>query len=88
MLGWPVHCTCSSFCFWAFSLSTPAKEPTLKVYSGENIRNVAIDVYKRQVVLAQGQGGDGDAERVLESLINAFGRNVIPIALPIGSRCV
>jgi len=27
-----------------------------------------------------------NAERVLESLINAFGRNVIPIALPIGSE--
>jgi elongation factor G len=28
--------------FWAFSLFTPAKEPTVKVYSGENIRNVAM----------------------------------------------
>jgi len=27
-----------------------------------------------------------NAERVLESLINAFGRNVIPIELPIGSE--
>jgi elongation factor G len=28
--------------FWAFPVSTPAKEPLVKVYSGESIRNVAI----------------------------------------------
>jgi elongation factor G len=40
MLGWPVYCT--NFFFWAFSFPTPAKEPLVKIYSGENIRNVAM----------------------------------------------
>ena len=46
------------------------------------------DEYKtpRLIVVNRMDRERANAERVLESLINAFGRNVIPIALPIGSE--
>ncbi len=40
----------------------------------------------RLIVVNRMDRDRANAERVLESLINAFGRNVIPIALPIGSE--
>ncbi|HZZ17577.1 MAG TPA: elongation factor G [Candidatus Sulfotelmatobacter sp.] len=40
----------------------------------------------RLIVVNRMDRDRADAERVLESLINAFGRNVIPIELPIGSE--
>src|SRR6202163_1441794 len=39
MLGWPVYCT---DLYWAVSVSTPRRSLLVKVYTGENIRNVAI----------------------------------------------
>jgi elongation factor G len=46
------------------------------------------DEYKtpRLIVVNRMDRDRANAERVLESLINAFGRNVIPIELPIGSE--
>ena len=46
------------------------------------------DRYKtpRLIVVNRMDRDRANAERVLESLINAFGRNVIPIELPIGSE--
>jgi elongation factor G len=46
------------------------------------------DEYKtpRLIVVNRMDRDRANAERVLESLIGAFGRNVIPIALPIGSE--
>ncbi len=40
----------------------------------------------RLIVVSRMDRDRANAERVLESLINAFGRNVIPIELPIGSE--
>ena len=40
----------------------------------------------RLIVVNRMDRDRANAERVLESLVNAFGRNVIPIALPIGSE--
>src|SRR5580658_8332180 len=40
----------------------------------------------RLIVVNRMDRDRANAERVLESLINAFGRNVIPIELPIGSE--
>src|SRR6201981_4140156 len=40
----------------------------------------------RRIVVNRMDRDRANAERVLESLINAFGRNVIPIELPIGSE--
>src|SRR5258708_15384390 len=39
MLGWP---PCPHSPHWAYPLPPPPKEPNLKVYSGQNIRNVAL----------------------------------------------
>src|SRR5438105_366107 len=39
MLGWP---TCPHSPHWAYPIPHPPKEPNLKVYSGQNIRNVAL----------------------------------------------
>jgi elongation factor G len=46
------------------------------------------DEYKtpRLIVVNRMDRDRANAERVLESLVNAFGRNVIPIELPIGSE--
>src|SRR5437867_4358904 len=71
----------------------------MKVYEGANIRNVAVmghgHAVKTSLVSAmlytagasQRMGRErADAERVLESLTNAFGRTVIPLELPIGKE--
>ena len=46
----------------------------------------ATSLYSRLIVVNRMDRDRANAERVLESLINAFGRNVIPIELPIGSE--